>query len=160
MVKGKTDWKVKNLRVLFDSGGSANLVQKRHIGENFPLLKMKAPVTWSTANGKFHTYKIVVPVIQLPEFDERVDIQQPFHVFENNLGYDMIIGRKTLAELGFIINFEEGKISWNDMRVDMKDPTLLDNKENIQMFALQVEPESCLGSSTQRSPYHILYRLV
>ena len=55
----------------------------------------------------------------------------------------MIIGRETLDELGFIINFEEGKISWNDMRVDMKDPTLLDNKENIQMFALQAEPDSC-----------------
>ena len=34
-VNGKIRRKTKMLRVLLDSGGSANLIQKRHIGENF-----------------------------------------------------------------------------------------------------------------------------
>ena len=126
-----------------DSGGSANLIQKRHIGQNFKLLNSKGPVTWTTANGKFRTNKIVVPEFQLPEFDERVTIKQPFHVCDHDLGYDMIIGRETLAELGFIINFETNQISWNDMKVAMKDPTLFDKKELLTMFALQAEPETC-----------------
>ena len=85
-------------------------------------------MTWTTTNGKFRTTKIVVPEFQLPEFDERVTITQPFHVCDHDLGYDMIIGRETLAELGFIINFETNQISWNGMKVEMKDPTLFDKK--------------------------------
>ena len=142
-VNGKLQRKVKSLRVLLDSGGSANLIEKRHIGENFVTKNSEQPVTWTTANGKFVTNKLVVPEFHLPEFDERVTIKQPFHVCEHRLGYDMIIGRETLAELGFIIDFEKNQISWNDMKVGMKDPTLFDNKEILSMMATQSEPEAC-----------------
>ena len=145
-VKNKIKTKVKHLRVLLDSGGSANLIQKRHVGQNFKLLDSKGPVTWTTANGKFRTTKIVVPEFQLPEFDERVTIKQPFHVCDHDLGYDMIIGRETLAELGFIINFKTNQISWNDIKVAMKDPTLFDKKEILTMFALMAEPDICRKS--------------
>ena len=101
-VKGKVKGQVKNLQVLFDSGGLANLIQKRHIGQNFKLLNSKGPVTWETTNGKFWTNKIMVPEFQL------VTIKQPFHVYDYDLGYDTIIGRETLAELGFIINKADG----------------------------------------------------
>ena len=104
---GKLQRKVKTLQVLLDSGGSANLIEKRHVGRNFEIKNSKQPVTWTTANGKFVTNKLVVPEFHLPEFDERVTIKQPFHVCEHRLGYDMIIGRETLAELGFIIDFEK-----------------------------------------------------
>ena len=124
-----------------DSGGSANLIERRHVGKNFEIKNSKRPVTWTTANGKFVTNKLVVPEFHLPEFDERVTIKQPFHVCEHRLGYDMIIGRETLAELGFIIDFEKNQISWNDMNVGMKDPAFFDNKETF-MMATQSEPET------------------
>ena len=108
-----------------DSGGSANLVQKRHLGENFKLQNSKFPVTWKTANGKFRTTKIVLPEFLLPEFDDRVTLKQPFHVCDHELGYDMIIGRETLSELGIIIDFKSNQISWNDIKVDMKNPAFL-----------------------------------
>ena len=79
----------------------------------------------------------------MPEFDDRVTIKQPFHICEHELGYDMIIGRETLAELGFIIDFKSNQISWNDMKVEMKHPTFFDNKENLALFAFQAEPEKC-----------------
>ena len=55
----------------------------------------------------------------------------------------MIIGRETLAELGFIIDFEKNQISWNDMNVCMKEPAFFDNKETSSMMATQSEPETC-----------------
>ena len=140
---GLKKWKVKNFQVLLDFGRSANLIQKRHLGANFKLQNSKFPVTWKTANGKFRTTKIAVPDFLLPEFDDRVALKQPFHVCDHELGYDMIIGRETLADLGFIIDFKANQISWNDMKVDMKDPAFFDNKENLTMLAMQAEPEMC-----------------
>ena len=56
-VKNKDEKKMKNLRVLLDSGGSANLIQKRHVknknSANVKIVDSKFPVTWETANGKF-----------------------------------------------------------------------------------------------------------
>ena len=54
----------------------------------------------------------------------------------------MIIGRETLAELRLIINFETSQISWNDMKVRMKDPTFSDNKGILALYASQAESES------------------
>ena len=60
-VKNEDEKKVKNLRVLLDSGGSANLIQKRHVknknSANVKIVDSKFPVTWETVNGKFHTKK-------------------------------------------------------------------------------------------------------
>ena len=60
-VKNKEKQKVRNLRVLLDSGGSDNLIQKRHVknenGKSIKLIDSKFPVTWETANGKFCTKK-------------------------------------------------------------------------------------------------------
>ena len=68
-------------------------------------------------------------------------INQPFHVCPHDLDYDMIIGRETLVDSGIGINFLEKQITWNDIRVDMKDPTLFDNKENLLSLAAQVDPK-------------------
>ena len=72
-------------------------------------------MTWTTTKGKFVKTKLVVPKFHVPEFDKRVTIKQPFHVCEHKLSYDMIIGRETLAKLGFVIDFEKNQIFWNDM---------------------------------------------
>ena len=69
--------------------------------------------------------------LQLPEFTEKITINQQFHVCPHDLDYDMIIGRATLVELGIGITFLEKQITWNDIRVEMKDPTLFDNKESL-----------------------------
>ena len=128
------------LRALLDSGGSANLVRKTAV-KNLKKLNSKNPVTWKTANGKFLTDQTVNVKFQLPEFTEKITVNQPFHVCPHDLDYDMIIGRETPVELGIGIDFLEKQITWKDIRVDMKDPNLFDNKENLLSLSTQVYPK-------------------
>ena len=111
-------------------------------------------MTWKTANGKFSTDQTVNVKFQLPEFTEKITVNQPFHVCPHDLDYDMIIGRETLVELGIGIDFLEKQITWNDIRVDMKDPTLFDNKENLLSLSTQVDPKKC--QETLDRAMHIL----
>ena len=140
--KAKSTRKVRALRVLLDSGGSDNLVRAAAV-KSLKKLNSKFPVTWKTANGNFETDQMVNVKFQLPDFTEKVTINQPFHVCQHELDYDMIIGRKTLIDLGIIIDFLNRQIIWNDISVELKDPTLFDNRMNLYSLAVQAEPESC-----------------
>ena len=105
-----TRGKREPLRALLDSGGSANLVRKTAV-KNLKKLNSKNPVTWKTANGKFSTDQTVNVKFQLPEFTEKITVNQPFHVCPHDLDYDMIIGRETLVKLGIGIDFLGKKIT-------------------------------------------------
>ena len=61
---------------------------------------------------------------------------------KTELEYDMIIGSETFSDLGIVIDFQEKQIIWNDISVEMKDPTLFDIRKNLYSLALQAEPES------------------
>ena len=137
--------KFEPLRALLDSGGSANLVRSAAV-KNLKKSKSKIPIHWNTANGKFLTDQTVNATFQLPEFTEDVTFNQPFHVCPHDLDYDLIIGRETLIALGIGIDFLERQITWNDVRVEMKDPTLFDNRKNLLSLAMQVDPRKCKES--------------
>ena len=101
----KCERTARPLRVLLDSGGSANLVRKAAV-KGLKKSNAKIPVTWKTANGDFTTDRVVKVDFVLPEFTEKVTINQPFHVCNHELEYDMIIGRETLSNLEIVINLK------------------------------------------------------
>ena len=100
-------------------------------------------MTWKTTNGDFTTDQMVKVDFILPEFTEKVTINQPFHVCKHELEYDMIIGREPLSNLGIVIDFQGKQVIWNDISVEMKDPTLFDIRKNLYSLAMQAEPEVC-----------------
>ena len=70
------------------------------------------------------------------------------------MDYDMIIGRETLIGLGIGIDFKEKQMTWNDIKVEMKDPTLFDIKDHMYLFSLQANPQIC--QQTLARAKHIL----
>ena len=66
----KCERTARPLRVLLDSGGSANLVRKTAV-KGLKKSNAKIPVTWKTANGDFTTDRMVKVTFVLPEFTEK-----------------------------------------------------------------------------------------
>ena len=57
----------------------------------------------------------------LPEFHKRKAIHWQADVTKQPMAYDIILGEDLLKELGLIINYNEGVITWDDASVAMKD---------------------------------------
>ena len=83
-------------------------------------------MTWETANDSFDTTETVDVKFQMPEFTESATVTQMFHVCEQKIPYDAIIGQNTLKQLGITLDFGNSEITWNGYSVDMKEPILLE----------------------------------
>ena len=58
----------------------------------------------------------------LPEFYAKTVIQKEVFVFNNEMNYDMIIGRDLMTELGISLDFFHQKVRWQDAEIPMKMP--------------------------------------
>ena len=120
---------MERVRVLFDSGCSGTLVNKKFLKE-LPLTRDKN-TQWSTKAGQLKTKYLADIVFILPAFHEKKEIYFNVYVDESpseNSRYDMIIGRDALHELGIDLCFSEGTITWDYATIKMQNPELLDNK--------------------------------
>ena len=89
--------KLQNVKILLDSGSSGTLIDAKltkHL-----RIKKESGTKWNTANGSFTTKGKVKVDFSLPEMYEERTIRWVMHP-TNNLGYDIIIGRDLLRELG------------------------------------------------------------
>ena len=94
--KGKP--KPKTIKILLDTGGSDTIVNAKFVSK---LSKIKgSKQTWQTAAGDLSTSEQVQVQMTLPELHEKRVVHWKMHVTENELNYDMIMGRDLLAELG------------------------------------------------------------
>jgi len=111
------------LRVLVDTGASATVV----LGEHCTKLKTKSTSTtkWTTKAGTFTTNRKVKLKFLLPEFNQTKEISWTCHMDDatpaNTTRYDMIIGRDLLQALGFIIDFHDHTMTWDEATIPMKD---------------------------------------
>ena len=111
------------LRVLIDTGASATVI----LGEHCSKLKLKstAATTWTTKAGTFTTNRKVKLTFLLPEFNQSKEISWKCHVDDatkaSTSRYDMIIGRDLLQALGFIIDFNDHTMTWEEATIPMKD---------------------------------------
>ena len=112
--------RIRPLKILLDSGSSSTLISST-MTKNLRN-KAEKETSWVTAAGEFKTQGHCKVLFQMPEFHESKTIQYDVHVTTQNMGYDMIIGRDLLHELGITMTFagSESSMTWNESTIPMK----------------------------------------
>ena len=92
-------------------------------------------VEYSTAAGVyFTTHDVKVPFC-MPDFSSSKIINHHFHVdndkWDSVIGYDMIIVRDLMVQLGPKDNFKHQVLQWDGSTIHMKEPNGLLGKSNI-----------------------------
>ena len=109
----------KCLKVLLISGASATIAHKTAV--NGLKSKNSSDTVWTSAAGQFSTSKTATTVLVFLEFSETRTITTSIHTSEQPLGgYDMIIGRDLLTDLGIVLDFQNQTIQWGDGEIPMK----------------------------------------
>ena len=110
-----------NIRILFDSGGSGTVLNKKFAKK---LRQDKCPtVEWTTMAGKVSTSKKAKVQFSLPEFFEDRLIEWRVHLADSLGNYDMIIGRDILSELGIDLHFSTLTCTWEQRTISMREGT-------------------------------------
>ena len=93
------------MRVLLDTGCSDSLLLAKYVKNNN---KIKKPVKYATGGGTVETRYETKVNFSLPEFSDKKIVTWKFKVFESTtLGYDMVIGRDLMSELGMDLSFNK-----------------------------------------------------
>ena len=100
-----------------DSGSSGTLLS-HDLGKKLRI-KPTAATEWKTAAGTFNTKGEVKVTFALPEFHTERRITHKVAIAKD-LGYDMILGRDLLHELGIILDFSRDISIWDRAEVPMK----------------------------------------
>ncbi len=119
-----------------------------------------------TLAGCLKTQEVVtMQDIRLPEFDENRRInQQKVLVFDNdNVKYNIILGKNFLSKTGIKLNYSEGKMEWFDCTIPFCPTGGLDSSKfdaMEDMFYIQVEDKTfgedwleCLATEIQDAKY-------
>ena len=153
---GKKNRKVKhdNLRVLVDTGSSHSLLHKKYSSKSNIKENMKQ---YSTGNGTFKTKYETTERLMLPEFSDKKNITWHFSVFEgSDVGYDMVIGRDLMLELGMDISFAKKTVTWEGIEIPMRDFNKL-RKWNISKMEMNaIIQESAEPIVTQEATKRII----
>ena len=134
-----------------DSGASSSIIRKKYCSSISKYRRVRT--TWATAGGEFQTCRKAKVEFQLPEFSTSKEISWLFHVDKSDpnddaLGYDMIIGRDLLTDLGIIIDFEDGYIIWDGIKSPMKHHHSVGTKEvAYALYENMTEPEIIKSSN-------------
>jgi hypothetical protein len=113
-------------RVLFDSGCSATLINKKFV--KYWIKTEDKSVKWSTKAGSFNTKRRCDIEFTLPAFHENRNITCSAYVDESHhelCNYDMIIGRDLMHSLGINLLFNTAQISWDNAIIHMQAPETL-----------------------------------
>jgi hypothetical protein len=116
----------QNLRVLFDTGCSATLINKKFV-KHWKKKALKT-IKWSTKAGSFKTRRSCDIEFTLPAFHKNRKITCNAYVDESHqeaCHYDMIIGRDMMHSLGINLLFDTAEISWDNAKVHMQHPEIL-----------------------------------
>ena len=141
LLKAKRDSRkptdLKRLRVLFDSGCTATMINRKAVRH---LKKSKhTPTSWSTKAGKLSTSRKCKIAFSLPEFFQGKEIEWDAYVDESPADqsrYDMIIGRDIMDELNIDILFSQSKVSWDNATISMQ---TIDNFSENNIDSLEKE---------------------
>jgi hypothetical protein len=115
-----------NLRVLFDSGCSATLINKKFV-KHWTKKALKT-IKWSTKAGSFKTKRSCDIEFTLPAFHENRKITCNAYADESHqesCNFDMIIGTDIMHSLGINLLFDTAEISWDSAKVYMQHPEIL-----------------------------------
>ena len=143
------------MKVLLDNGSDGDLLFEH--GSSSVILRNKriAPQKWRTSSGTFQTKDVGDLSIAFPEFSKskkavlrpdivRVPADQPPPV------YDLIVGVKSLANMGVVLDFADGMLTIDQVTLPMKDFSNLDMKSIRAQFRELLEPVS-MREATNRA---------
>ena len=157
--------KPRFIRVLLDSGSDGDLLfHKKGTPKYFPYSARQVPKSWCTSNGDFHTEGRGEIGIKFYEYSNskeayiRPDIVEYDGEKLNKPVFDLIIGTKSMKELGIILNFNKQDITIDEIALPMRDITNLPLPKrqglDFKNLASSMEPSST-EQATQRV-VHIL----
>ena len=138
----------QRLRVLFDSGCGATLVNKKFV-RHWKKSRDKS-TKWSTKAGSFKTNRKCKIEFTLPAFHANRNITCEAYVDESpheDSHYDIIIGRDLLHSFGINILFDIGEISWDGAKKNMQPPSMLKGTWINEM-------EQEVLENPNQTPYH------
>ena len=127
--------KHEGLRVLIDTGCSHSIILEKYIKQKLKEINKKE---YSTGSGILKTKYESKIHFALMEFSDKKIIEWKFSVTDSkDLGYDMIVGRDLLTELGIDISFKRKIVSWEGIDIPMRDFNRL-RKWNISKYEINV----------------------
>ena len=113
------------IKVLLDSGSDNDLLFiKKGSKTCIPSCRRQIPLMWSTSAGTFKTKKVGKVDINFCEFDSHTTYHVDADIVEVTKNdatpvYDLILGTKTMKELGVILNFQDKTITMDDVILPM-----------------------------------------
>ena len=146
--------KQKIIRVLLDSGSDGDLLfQEKGKDKNYPYLTRQAPKSWCTSNGIFLTNGKGSLEVKFFDYSENKAVFITPDIVEYDIKssgkpvFELIIGTKTMNELGIILDFSEKIITIDSIKLPMTSIENLSksNKEALDFntsIARSVEPKS------------------
>ncbi len=114
---------VKKLyRVLLDTGSDGDLLfHKKGTEKQFPYLTRQVPKSWRTSNGIFQTKGMGDIQLKFFEYSDSKRVKIKPDVVEYGEGsiekplFDLILGTKTMRELGIILDFKHQMITIDEI---------------------------------------------
>ena len=129
-IKGHSSKKVptkKIVRVLLDSGSDGDLLfHKKGAAKQFPYLNRQVPMTWHTSNGSFQTKGEGSFQLKFFEYSNSKQVKVKPDVVEydgvklKKPLFDLILGTKTMRELGIILDFKKQVITIDEIELPMQ----------------------------------------
>ena len=142
--KSKRVW-----RVLLDSGSDGDLLFRHPDNHEYiPAKERFKPQWWRTLNGTFATTKVGDLELYFPDFSgsKFVKIKPDIVDMPSETSkpvYDVIIGIKTMARLGIVLDFEEKAITIDRIKLEMRPlKNLGDSKAINNLYREHIEPNS------------------
>ena len=112
--------KYEGLTVLFDSGSSHTMIVEKVVQQQ-QWKRLHNPVGFDSCNGAFElNYKTDIK-LTFPELNSHRVVKQQCYIDErknNELGYDMIVGRDLMTSLGIQLDFQDKKLKWDGAELE------------------------------------------
>ena len=110
--------KYEGLKVLIDTGCDSSMAIEKYASNK----KKEKESNYATGSGVLKTKYESEIHFTLPEFSDKKIIKWTFNITDSkDLGYDIIIGRDILTELGISLSFKNKSVEWEGISIPMRD---------------------------------------
>ena len=121
----------KLLRVLFDSGGSRTMINRRVLPKGVIPMGLKGKMRMNTLAGTYESGgEVYMKGLRLPELDKSRTVEgQRALVFDADCRYDVILGNDFINRVGIDILGSNGTVEWLGNSIPMRSPPTITQAE-------------------------------
>ena len=121
-------------KTLFDTGATSNMIKRSILPKQAKLIPIPQGEGIQTTNGNMKlTHYVVLDTVVFPEFSPTRHLKEiKALVFDGDVRYDLIIGRKTLKEMELSLDFADEKMKWIDQTVPFHPRNWFTDKEALR----------------------------